>query len=154
MKMNKHYTVVPVSSGRVHKHTESFARQIVNTLKSDKTPEKTRRALRRTLQRLFDTTDIGKRRSLTKVENVALVLGCSGYQKIHEGREYMRAFKARIAMCNVIQAHERATNPYLIRLFARIAAERESESRPRAHRAERPRIAPVRRSLVAQQIAA
>jgi hypothetical protein len=147
-------STVPVASGRVHKHTESFARQIVNTLTSDKTPEKTRRALRRTLQRLFDTADIGGRASLTKVENVALVLGCSGHQKIHLGREYMRAFKARIAMCRVIQAHERATNPYLIRLFARIAAEGKASERPCARRAERPRIAPVHPSQVAHQMAA
>ncbi len=152
--MKRHSNTVPVSGGRVHKYTITNARRLVNILTSNKTPERTRAALRRTLQNLFDQTDIGKRASLTRVENVAAVLGSTGPQYIHLGEKHKRALKARIAMYGVVFRHDWTTNPQLIRIAALIAAEKEAESRPRAEKAIRPHTFPAHRLSVVQQIAA
>lgn len=149
MKMNKgNYTTVPTASGHIHKHTITFAHRIINLMQSKQTPPHTRRALRHALQRLFNTTDIGRRRSLTKVDNVAAVLGCTGLYYMDS--KYRAARHARRALCRVIEAHDWATNPRLKKIAALIAA----ESRPRARRAMRPRYVPVIHAPVVQRIAA
>ncbi|MBD0370315.1 MAG: hypothetical protein ICV60_05730 [Pyrinomonadaceae bacterium] len=140
------FTIVPLSSGRIHKHTTTYARRIIHTMTSDHTPQPTRRALRRALQRLFDCTDIGKRRSLTRVDNVAAVLACTGLYYLDE--RYRAARRARVALCRVMEAHDWATNPRLIRLKAYL----ESRKQPRARRAQHPFIVPS--NPVVQQIAA
>lgn len=73
--MHTQNNTVPVSTGRVHKHTYTHARRVVRTMTSEKTPEATRRKIREALVSLFACTDIDKRRSLSKPENVAAVLG-------------------------------------------------------------------------------
>jgi hypothetical protein len=87
--MYRQNTTVPVATGRIHKHTETYARQVVNTMTSGKTPEETRRKLREALVSLFACTDIDKRWSLTRVENVAAVLGCTGLY--HLDKKYTEA---------------------------------------------------------------
>jgi hypothetical protein len=146
-------TTVRLTRGRIHKHTLTFARRIIHIMTCDKTPLKTRAALRRTLRNLFDHTNIGRRRSLTNVNNVARVLEHTGSQRIDEGDPYLRAFKARAAMCRVLHDHDWATNPRLKRIAA-LMAERQSERLPRARRATRPRLSPSYRARFVQQIAA
>lgn len=65
--MHTQNNTVQLSTGRVHKHTETLARRVVNTMTSKKTPEETRRQLRETLRSLFACTDIDKRRSRNRV---------------------------------------------------------------------------------------
>jgi hypothetical protein len=127
--MYRQNTTVPVAAGRVHKHTESFARRIVRTMTSEKTPEETRRKLREALRSLFACTDIDKRRSLSKVENVAAVLGCTGLYYLD--REYAEAREARLRLCGVMEADDRQARPWLFPWL------RKAE-RPAARRAKRP----------------
>jgi hypothetical protein len=109
MKLN--YTTVPLASGRIHNHTQTFARRIVKYMTSDKTPEATRRKLREALQRLFACTDISPRSALTKVENVAAVLGCTGLYRLD--KQYVEARDARTALCRVMEDHDRIARPWL-----------------------------------------
>jgi hypothetical protein len=111
--MHRQNTTVPLSTGRVHKHTRSHARRIVNTMTSEKTPEETRRKLREALVSLFACTDIDKRRSLSKVENVAAVLGCTGLYYLDE--KYAEAREARKALCEVIEDYDRQARPWMYR---------------------------------------
>jgi hypothetical protein len=111
MKMHSQNITVPLSSGHIHKRTESYARRIVKYMMSDKTPEATRHKLREALQRLFACTDISKRRSLTKVENVTAVLGCTGLYRL--GTDYLEAREARTALCRVMEDYDRVARPWL-----------------------------------------
>jgi hypothetical protein len=123
--MRTQHTTVPLSSGRVRNHTTSFARRIVNTMTSDKTPKETRRKLMEALKDLFATTDIDKRRSVFKVENVAAVLGCTGLYRLD--KEYVEAREARTDLCRVMEDYDRATRPWLYPWL--------KEERPKARRA-------------------
>lgn len=127
--MYRQNTTVPVATGRVHKHTESFARRVVNTMTSEKTPEETRRKLREALVSLFACTDIDRRRSLNRVENVAAVLGCTGLY--HLDKEYVEAREARTRLCEVMEGYDRQTRPWLYPWL-------KKEERPAARRAKRP----------------
>lgn len=127
--MHTQNTTVPVATGRVHKHTRTFARRIVNTMTSEKTPRETRRRLREALQTLFACTDIDRRRSLNRVENVAAVLGCTGLY--HLDKEYLEAREARVALCEVMEDYDRRARPWLFPWLKR-------EGRPAARRAKRP----------------
>lgn len=118
-------TTVSVATGRVHKHTETFARRVVRTMTSEKTPEETRRRLRETLASLFACTDIDRRRSLNKVENVAAVLGCTGLYYLDE-----RYMEAREALCEVMEGYDRQARPWLFPWL-------NEEERPAARRAKR-----------------
>jgi hypothetical protein len=109
--MHAQNITVPLSSGRVHKHTESYARRIVKYMMSDKTPEATRHKLRQALQRLFACTDINPRSSLTKVENVTAVLGCTGLYRLD--KQYAEAREARTALCRVMEDYDRVARPWL-----------------------------------------
>lgn len=109
--MRTQHTTVPLASGRVRNHTATFARRIVNTMTSEKTPPETRRELRETLKNLFACTDIDRRRSVFKVENVALVLGCTGLYRLD--RKYAEAREARTNLCRVLEDYDRATRPWL-----------------------------------------
>jgi hypothetical protein len=109
--MYRQNNTVPVATGRVHKHTETFARRVVNTMASDKTPEATRRQLREALQSLFACTDIDKRRSLNRVENVAAVLGCTGLYYLD--KEHVEAREARTRLCEVMEEYDRQARPWL-----------------------------------------
>ena len=127
--MYRQNNTVPLSAGRVHKHTESFARWIVRTMTSEKTPEETRRRLREALQALFAYTDIDKRRSLTRVENVASVHGCTGLYHLDKG--YVEARQARTALCTVMEDYDRQVRPWLFPWL-------KKAERPAALRAKRP----------------
>jgi hypothetical protein len=96
---------------------------------SKKTPEATRRRLREALVSLFACTDIDKRRSLNRVENVAAVLGCTGLY--HLDKEYAEARSARLALCGVMEDYDRQARPWLYPWL-------KKGERPRARRAERP----------------
>jgi hypothetical protein len=139
--MYRQNTTVPVAGGRVHKHTETYARRVVNTMTSERTPEETRRKLREALVSLFACTDIDKRRSLDRVENVAAVLGCTGLY--HLDKEYVEAREARKALCEVMEDHDRWARLWLYPWL------NEKKERPVARRAERafklpkPRASPV-----------
>jgi hypothetical protein len=109
--MHPQNITVPLSSGRVHKHTESYARRIVKTMTNEKTPEATHHKLRQALQRLFACTDISKRSSLTKVENVTAVLGCTGLYRLDI--QYVEAREARTALCRVMEDYDRVAHPWL-----------------------------------------
>lgn len=126
--MYRQNTTVPVATGRVHKHTETFARRIINTMTSEKTPEVTRRHLREALALLFACTDIDKRRSLTRVENGAAVLGCTGLY--HLNMEYAEAREARTALCEVMEDYDRQARPWLYPWL-------KKAERPAARRAQR-----------------
>jgi hypothetical protein len=128
MKMQSQNNTVPVATGRVHKHTDSYARRVINTMTSEKTPEATRRKLREALQNLFACTDIDKRRSLTRVENVAAVLGCPGLYYL--GKEYTEARAARTTLCEVMEGYDRQVRPWLFPWL-------KSSERPAARRAQR-----------------
>jgi hypothetical protein len=78
---------------------------------SEKTPEETRRKLREALVSLFACTDIDKRRSLTKVENVAAVLGCTGLYCLD--LYYVEAREARTRLCEVMEDYDRQARPWL-----------------------------------------
>ena len=125
--MYRQNNTVQLSTGRVHKHTETFARRIVNTMTSDKTPEETRRKLRKALKDLFATTDIDRRRSVFKVENVAAVLGCTGLYRLD--KEYAEAREARVRLCSVMEDYDRQARPWLYPWL--------KEERPAARRARR-----------------
>jgi hypothetical protein len=132
--MYRQNTTVPLSAGRVHKHTRSFARRIVRTMTSEKTPEETRRKLCETLVSLSACTDIDRRRSLTKVENVAAILGCTGLYYLD--KEYAEAREARKALCRVMEDYDREARPWLYPWLKR-------KERPAARRATRlPRMNP------------
>jgi hypothetical protein len=109
--MHPQNITVPVSTGRVHKRTESYAHRIVKYMTSDKTPEATRHKLREALQRLFACTDISRRSSLTKVENITAVLGCTGLY--HLSKEYVEAREARTALCRVMEDYDWVARPWL-----------------------------------------
>jgi hypothetical protein len=109
--MYRQNNTVPLSAGRVHKHTRSYARRVVNTMTSEKTPEATRHKLREALVSLFACTDMDKRRSLNRVENVAAVLGCTGLY--HLDKEYVEARAARIRLCEVMEEYDRQARPWL-----------------------------------------
>lgn len=126
--MYRQNNTVPVSSGRVHKHTETYARRVVRTMTSEKMPEVTRRKLREGLASLFACTDIDRRRSLTRVENVAAVLGCTGLYYLDE--RYMEAREARKALCEVMEEYDRQARPWLFPWL-------NEEERPAARRAKR-----------------
>jgi hypothetical protein len=102
---------VPLKSGRVHKHTESYARRVLKTMTNEKTPEATHHKLRQALQRLFACTDINPRSSLTNIENVADVLGCTGLYRL--SKEYVEARDARTALCRVMEDYDRVARPWL-----------------------------------------
>src|SRR5919112_1899924 len=108
--MYRQNNTVPLASGRVHKHTESFARRVVRTMTSEKTPEATRRRLREALVSLFACTDIDRRRSLNRVENVTAVLGCTGLYYL--GKEYAEARAARMALCGLMEDYHRQARPW------------------------------------------
>ena len=127
--MHTQNTTVRLSTGRVHKHTESFARRVVRTMTSEKTPETTRRRLREALVSLFACTDIDRRRSLNRVENVAAVLGCTGLY--HLDKEYVEAREARVRLCGVMEDYDREARPWLYPWL-------KKEERPAARRAKRP----------------
>jgi hypothetical protein len=123
--MYRQNNTVPLSTGRVHKHTRTFARRIVRTMTSEKTPEATRRKLREALRSLFACTEIDQRRSLNKVENVAAVLACTGLYYL--GREYAEAREARKALCGVMEGYDRQARPWLypwLKKKERLAARR------------------------------
>jgi hypothetical protein len=118
---------VPVATGRVHKHIETYARRVVNTVTSERTPEAIRRKLREALVSLFACTDIDKRRSLNRVENVAAVLGCTGLYYL--GLEYAKAREARKALCRLMEEYDRQARPWLFPWL--------KKKRPTARRAKR-----------------
>ena len=124
--------IVPLTSGRVHKHTVRLARRIVNTMTSAQTPEATRRVLRRALQSLFACTDIGRRQSLNKVEHVAAVLGCT--RLYYLGAEFHESRAARTALCRVRAAYDPTARPWLCPWLK----EQTVVARPAARRAQRP----------------
>jgi hypothetical protein len=126
--MYRQNTTVPLSTGRVHKHTTTYARRIVRTMTSEKTPPETRRKLREALVSLFACTDIDRRRSLTKVENVAAVLGCTGLYYL--SLEYVEAREARKALCEVMEDYDRVMHPWLYPWL-------KKEARPAALRAKK-----------------
>ena len=131
--MRTQHTTVPLASGRVRNQTTTYARRIVNTMTSEKTPEATRRRLREALISLFACTDIDKRRSLNRVENVAAVLGCTGLY--HLDKSYAEARSARIVLCRVMEDYDRQARLWLYPWL--------KEERPAARRARRPvRILP------------
>jgi hypothetical protein len=109
--MYRQNNTVPVATGRVHKHTYTHARRVVNTMTSEKTPEANRRNLREALASLFACTDIDKRRSLNRVENVAAVLGCTGLYYLD--REYAEAREARVRLCGAMEEYDRRARPWL-----------------------------------------
>jgi hypothetical protein len=129
--MYQQNNTVPVATGRVHKHTESYARRVINTMTSEKTPEATSRKLREALPALFACTDIDKRRSLTRVENVAAVLGCTGLYYL--GKEYTEARAARTALCEVMEGYDRQARPWLFPWL-------NASERPAARRVSRPGV--------------
>jgi hypothetical protein len=129
VKMYRQNTTVSLSTGRVHKHTETFARRVVRTMTSEKTPGATRRRLREALVSLFACTDIDRRRSLNRVENVAAVLGCTGLY--HLDKSYAEARSARLALCGVMEDYDREVRPWLYPWL-------KGEERPAARRAKRP----------------
>src|SRR5919112_339315 len=132
--MYRQNNTVPLASGRVHKHTTSYARRVVRTMTSEKTPEATRRKLREALVSLFTCTDIDRRRSLNRVENIAAVLGCTGLY--HLSKEHAEAREARVRLCWVMEHYDRQARPWLYPWLKR-------EGRPAACRAKRPdRILP------------
>lgn len=141
--MHTKNTTVRLSTSRVHKHTETFARRIVRTMTSEKTPEETRRKLREALVSLFACTDIDRRRSLTKAENVAAVLGCTGLHYLD--KEYAEAREARVRLCGVMQDYDRQARPWVYPWL-------KKAGRPAARRAKRtvkmmpPPTAPVMRA--------
>src|SRR5919112_2693756 len=126
--MYRQNNTVPLASGRVHKHTTSYARRVVRTMTSEKTPEATRRKLREALVSLFACTDIDRRRSLNRVENVAKVLGCTGLYYL--GLEYREAREARNALCEVMEEYDWQTRPWLFPWL-------NKEEGSAAHRAKR-----------------
>jgi hypothetical protein len=128
--MRTQNNTVPVAAGRVHKHTETFARRVVNTMTSEKTPPETRRHLREALASLFACTDIDRRRSASKVENVAAVLGCTGLYRLD--KEYVEAREARVRLCEVMETYDRQARPWLYPWL------KEEKKRPRARRALKP----------------
>jgi hypothetical protein len=125
--MRTQHTTVPVATGRVHKHTRSFARRIVNTMTSSKTPPETRRKLREALVSLFACTDIDRRRSASKVKNVAAALGCTGLYRLD--KRYTEAREARTRLCEVMETYDRQARPWLYPWL------KEEKKRPRARRA-------------------
>lgn len=126
--MRTQHTTVPLAPGRVRNHTTSYARRVVNTMTSDKTPEETRRKLREALKDLFATTDIDRRRSILEIGNVAAVLGCTGLYRLD--KKYVEAREARTNLCRVMETHDRATRPWLYPWL-------NKEERPAARRAQR-----------------
>jgi hypothetical protein len=146
--MYRQNNTVPLTSGRVHKHTVTHARRIVKTMTSAQTPEDTRRALHHALRRLFACTDIGRRQSLAKVEHVAAVLACTGLYYL--GVEYQAAREARTALCRVMEDYDRVVRPWL---FPWLKARQPAE-RPTAHRAQRPQVMPLRPGPLALRVAA
>jgi hypothetical protein len=110
-QMRTQNNTVPVATGRVHKHTESYARRVVKTMTSEKTPPETRRKLREALVSLFACTDIDRRRSASKVENVSAVLGCTGLYRLD--KRYTEAREARTRLCGVMEAYDRQARPWL-----------------------------------------
>lgn len=127
--MYTQHTTVQLATGRVHQHTESLARRIVRTMTSEKTPEATRRRLREALTSLFAYTDIDRRRSLSKVENVAAVLGCTGLYRLDKA--YVEAREARTRLCEVMEDYDRQARPWLYPWL-------KKEERPATRRAKRP----------------
>ncbi len=126
--MRTQHNTVPLASGRVRNHTASFARRIVRTMSSEKTPPETRPKLREALKNLFACTDIDKRRSVFDVENVALVLGCTGLYYLD--KSYAEAREARTALCRVMEGYDRNAKPWLYPWLR--------EERAGARRARRP----------------
>lgn len=106
-----------------------FSPRVVNTMISDKTPRETRRKLREALVSLFACTDIDKRRSLNRVENVAAVLGCTGLY--HLDKDYVEASEARTRLCEVMEGYDRQARPWLYPWL-------KKEERPAVRRARRP----------------
>lgn len=143
--MYRQNNTVQLSTGRVHKHTESLARRIVRTMTSEKTPEAIRRKLREALVSLFACTDIDKRRSLNRVENVAAVLGCTGLYYLN--KEYVEARAARTRLCEVMEDYDRQARPWLYPWL-------KKEGRPAARRAKRPTSLIPPPALPVMQVAA
>jgi hypothetical protein len=143
--MYRQNNTVPVATGRVHKHTYTHARRVVNTMTSEKTPEETRRQLREALASLFACTNIDKRRSLNRVENVAAVLGCTGLY--HLDKEYVEARGARVRLCEVMEDYDREARPWLYPWL-------NMDKRPAARRAKRSgRVIPLPASPIMQAAA-
>jgi hypothetical protein len=140
--MYRQNNTVQLSTGRVHKHTYTHARRVIRTMTSEKTPEEVRRKLREALVSLFACTDIGKRRSLNRVENLAAVLGCTGLYYLD--KEYVDAREARTKLCEVMEGYDRQARPWLYPWLRK-------EERPAARRAKRPtKILPPLTSPVMQ----
>jgi hypothetical protein len=78
---------------------------------------------------LFACTDIDRRKSLSKVENVAAVLGCTGLYYLD--MKYAEARKARTALCEVMEDYDRQARPWLYPWL-------NAFKRPVAHRALKP----------------
>ena len=62
--------------------------------------------LREALVSLFACTDIDSRRSLSKVENVTAVPGCTGLYRLD--RRYVEAREAHNPLCMVVEDYDRA----------------------------------------------
>jgi hypothetical protein len=139
--MQQQNNTVRIESGRVHKHTINLARRVVKTMTSDKTPDEIRYKLREALQGLFACTNIGKSKSLSNVENVAAVMGCTGLYYL--GEEYTEAREARTKLCRAMEEYARVARPWLYRLGVS-----ESPAARRAHRSVKmlpPPASPVMR---------